>query len=231
MADDGERIEDMLTIGVAERPKHGATISGDSYVIRNGGPHALVAVIDGLGGGTAAAEAATLARTAIEEHAGQPLNNMMQAAHTACMGTRGAVVGLLKLDLHALRASYVAVGNIGIHVVSQHTIKPIPRNGIVGYRMPSLHEQHASYDGGDTFILFSDGISPRFSDAPLMQEDLAPQELAERIMAEFGKSIDDATVVVIKTSSATAADTPPPANAVSNTETGTAHERATSLLA
>lgn len=189
----------MLAVGIAERPKAGATISGDSYLIKNGGTNALIAVIDGLGGGTAAAEAALKAHTAIESHAEQPLNQIMQAAHHACMGTRGAVIGLLRLDLAQQRACYVGVGNIGIYVLSQHPIKPLSRNGIVGYRMPPLMEQQASYDTGDTFILFSDGISMRFVDAPLLHEGLEPQPLAERIMEQYGKTIDDVTVVVVKT--------------------------------
>ncbi len=196
----------MLDIGVAERPKVGARISGDSYVIKNGGSSALIAVIDGLGGGDAAAEAAQKAVTAIESHADRPLPMIMQAAHQACMGTRGAVVGILRLNLDTHQASYIGVGNIGIYVISQHSIKPLSRNGIVGYRMPSLIEHQATYDTGDTFILFSDGISLRFAEAPLMNEGLEPQPLAERILALFGKDIDDATIVVAKTARPERAD-------------------------
>ncbi len=188
-----------LEIGVAERPKSGQIVSGDSYLIRNGGSTALIAVIDGLGGGIAAAEAAKRAFDAIDTNQERPLQMIMNAAHQACMGTRGAVVGLLRLDFDASKASYVGVGNIGIYVVSQHTIKPLSKNGIVGYRMPSLMEHHAQYDQGDTFILYSDGISSRFVDAPLMHESLQPQQLADRIMDAFGKTIDDVTVVVVKT--------------------------------
>lgn len=189
----------MLDIGVAERPKAGATVSGDSYLVKTNGSTELVAVIDGLGGGTAAAEAAKKAYDAIEANIDRPLAMIMQAAHNACIGTRGAVVGLLRLDPEKHEATYVGVGNIGIYVVSKHVIKPLSRNGIVGYRMPSLMEHKATYDSGDTFILFSDGISMRFAEAPLMHEALAPQPLADRILESFGKSIDDATVVVAKT--------------------------------
>lgn len=189
----------MLDIGVAERPKAGATVSGDSYLVKSNGSTELVAVIDGLGGGTAAAEAAKKAYDAIAANADRPLSAIMQAAHHACQGTRGAVVGLLRLDLKNQEASYVGVGNIGIYVVSKHVIKPLSRNGIVGYRMPTLMEHRASYDGGDTFILFSDGVSLRFSEAPLMHETLTPQQLADRILESFGKTIDDVTVVVAKT--------------------------------
>jgi len=188
-----------LTVGVAERPKAGAIVSGDSYLVRNGGPTALIAVIDGLGGGEAAAQAAQKAYAAIDNNIDRPLSQIMQAAHQACMGTRGAVVGLLRLDLEAHQANYVGVGNIGIYVLSQQTIKPLSRNGIVGYRLPTLMEQRAAYDAGDTFILFSDGISMRFCEAPLIKEGLDPQTLADRIMESFGKTIDDVTVVVVKT--------------------------------
>lgn len=189
----------MLDIGVAERPKAGATVSGDSYLVKSNGSTELVAVIDGLGGGTAAAEAAKKAYDAIEANADRPLAAIMQAAHQACQGTRGAVVGLLRLDLQKHEATYMGVGNIGIYVVSKHVIKPLSRNGIVGYRMPTPMEHKATYDGGDTFILFSDGISPRFSEAPLMHESLTPQRLADRILESFGKTIDDVMVVVAKT--------------------------------
>lgn len=191
----------MLEIGVAERPKLGQAVSGDTYLIRNGGPAALIAVIDGLGGGEPAAEAAQKAHAAIHDNVDRPLSMIMNAAHKACMGTRGAVIGLLRLDLATHHASYVGVGNIGIYVVSRHTIKPLSRNGIVGYRMPTLMEQQATYDPGDTFILFSDGVSMRFVDAPLMQQGFAPQQLADHILESFGKTIDDVTVVVVKTAS------------------------------
>jgi negative regulator of sigma-B (phosphoserine phosphatase) len=189
----------MLDLGIAERPKIGATISGDSYFVKEHEGGALIAVIDGLGGGAAAAEAAKKAYDAIEGLVDRPLSMIMQAAHTACVGTRGAVVGLLRLDYAQHEACYVGVGNIGIHVISRHTIKPLSRNGIVGYRMPTLMEHKAQYDPGDTFILFSDGISARFCDSPLLHETLAPQALADRIFEAFGKDIDDVTIVVART--------------------------------
>lgn len=186
----------MLEIGVAERPKIGATVSGDCYVIADNDTSTLIAVIDGLGGGHAAALAAGNARAAIQETTQQPLRNMLQAAHQACMGTRGAVVGLLRLDHGQHQATYAGVGNIGVHVISRHAIKPISRQGIVGYRMPNVVEQQATYDAGDTFIIFSDGISTHMD---LSQLDLSPQQLADHLMATCSKDNDDATVVVVKT--------------------------------
>jgi phosphoserine phosphatase RsbX len=190
----------MLEIGVAARPKQGATISGDRYVICNGGPSALIAVIDGLGGGAAAATAAERAAGAIETHREHPLDRIMTAAHHACIGTRGAVIGLLRIDLESQDAAYVGVGNIGAYVVSHEPARPISRNGIVGYRLPHLREQRSAWRPGDTFILYSDGISQRLTAEPGWSAR-DPQAIADEILACFGKHNDDATVVVIRPTS------------------------------
>ncbi len=190
----------MLEVGAATRAKHGATISGDRYLIRNGGTTALLAVIDGLGGGAAAAEAANRAATAIDTAIDRPLSQIVQAAHQACLGTRGAVIGLLRLDLQARQATFVGVGNIGVYILGDQTTRPISRNGIVGYRLPALREHHAAYAAGDTFILYSDGISQRLSASPAWTA-LPPQALADAILQTFGKDSDDATVVVARPSS------------------------------
>lgn len=187
----------MLEFGAATRPKRGATVSGDRYFVHTGNGSALLAVIDGLGGGTAAAQAADRALAAIEAHHERPLEQIMQAAHQACLGTRGAVIGLLRLDLQQHSGCFVGVGNIGIQIVSQEAVRPISRNGIVGYRLPTLLAQPISYQPGDLFILFSDGISNRVALHP-GQHLLPAQALAEAIMAEFGKDSDDVTVVVAR---------------------------------
>ena len=79
------------------------------------------------------------------------------------MEARGAVIGLLRLDQQSHKASYVGVGNIGMQVYSRQMIKPISKNGILGFRLPTLLELHYVYDPGDIFVLYSDGVSSRFA--------------------------------------------------------------------
>jgi len=188
------------TWGAVCRAKQGQTVSGDLYLVHDQGDgQLLVAVVDGLGGGEEAARAARAAEVIINAHPDWPLQELIQRSHTALHSTRGAVIGLLRLDSNQARASYVGVGNIGIHVYSRQPIKPISKNGIIGFRLPTLLELHYTFDPGDTFVLFSDGVSARFGQENIVDLHLGPQQISELILQHYGKMIDDATVVTVKT--------------------------------
>ncbi|MCS6883118.1 MAG: SpoIIE family protein phosphatase [Oscillochloridaceae bacterium] len=185
--------------GASNRPKQGQEISGDAYVIEPFSPHGLaVSLIDGLGGGEGAAFAARSAAAVIRSAPAQDPAELIQRAHLALRGTRGVVMAVLSYNLQQRSVSFVGVGNIGVQVYSAVPIKPISKNGIVGYRLPSLLKLAYSYHPGDTFVLYTDGISSDFiqSTAPESAED--PQSLAESIVRRYAKDHDDASVVVVR---------------------------------
>lgn len=185
--------------GAACRPKEGQTVSGDIYVVEPFATHGFqVAVIDGLGGGTEAARAADGAATVIRARPHAEPSELIRQAHTALHNTRGAVIGLLTLDTQVLSATYIGVGNIGVQVYSSQSIKPISKNGILGYRLPQLLKLSYSYNFGDTFVLYSDGVSSRFSLDTQINHAQPPQVLADLILDRYGKMNDDATVVVVR---------------------------------
>jgi serine/threonine protein phosphatase PrpC len=185
--------------GAVVRAKQGQSVSGDVYIVEEIGNVVLSGVIDGLGGGEDAARAANLAVAAFKRHRGLPLQDLIKLAHADLHATRGAVVGLLRLDQASSQLSYIGVGNIGINVYSRRAIKPISKNGILGFRLPTLLELHYTYDQGDVFVLYSDGISSQFTHDLKIDLALPPQQIAERILAGYGKATDDATVLVVKT--------------------------------
>jgi negative regulator of sigma-B (phosphoserine phosphatase) len=192
----------MWAWGAVCRAKQNQSISGDIYVVQEHGEGlVLAAIVDGLGGGEEAARAARAAVQVINEHTDWPLQELMHRSHAALHSTRGAVIGLLRLDQKSYKASYVGVGNIGMQVYSRQMIKPISKNGILGFRLPTLLELHYIYDPGDIFVLYSDGVSSRFALDGQIDIRQPPQRIADQILAAYGKHIDDATVVVIKTAS------------------------------
>jgi phosphoserine phosphatase RsbX len=185
--------------GAAARPKMGQSISGDIYMYEPFEPDGLqVCVIDGLGGGAEAARAAEGAAAVVRANPGGDPAMLMQRSHQALHGTRGAVMALLTFNLKLRSVSYVGVGNIGAHAYSAAPIKPISKNGIIGYRMPHLLKLAYSYNFGDTFVLYSDGISSRFSLDTTIDPAQEPQSLADRILHVHGKDNDDATVIVVR---------------------------------
>lgn len=186
--------------GAYNRAKQGQSISGDAWLVAPlNGSGILAAVVDGLGGGEEAARAARLAETIFRERAERPLQELIRISHEALHTTRGAVVGLLRLDPIQSNASYIGVGNIGVYVYSRKPIKPISKNGILGYRLPTLLELTYTYDPGDLFVLYSDGVSSQFAQDLHLDIRQPPQALAEQIVQIYGKQSDDATVVVIQT--------------------------------
>lgn len=56
-----------------------------------------------------------------------------------------------------------------------------------------------TYDPGDLFVLYSDGVSSQFAQDLHLDIRQPPQALAEQIVQIYGKQSDDATVVVIQT--------------------------------
>jgi negative regulator of sigma-B (phosphoserine phosphatase) len=189
-----------ISWGAVCRAKQGQIVSGDVYLMSEYNDNSVLAtVIDGLGGGAEAERAARLAAEIIEQYPEYPLQELIRRSHAALHSTRGAVIGLLRLDLIGCSASYVGVGNIGLQVYSRQPIKPISKNGILGFRLPTLLELRYVYDPGDVFVLYSDGVSAHFAQDATIDLKGPPQLMAEHILTKYGKLIDDATVVVIKT--------------------------------
>lgn len=188
-----------MKFGIVHRPKPGHNISGDAYLIKEGEQATLVCLVDGLGSGKAAAEAAQVAIRCVEVSSTLPLNDIIAKCHQSLRGTRGAVMALLCVNFAESTITFVGVGNIGIHVRSTAPIKPISRNGIVGYRLPRLQEFTYPYTPGDLFVLHTDGISSRFTlNDGLWKEVQDVQILAEEIARNFGKDNDDITALVAR---------------------------------
>jgi phosphoserine phosphatase RsbX len=185
--------------GAVCRPKGGQVVSGDTYLVEPFGQGSLIAtIIDGLGGGEEARHAALAALAVVQAHPDHESSELLRRSHVALQGTRGAVMAILTLERATRHVTYVGVGNIGVHVYSREPIKPISKNGILGYRFPHLLKLSYTYNFGDTFVLYSDGVSSRFGLETRLNPALEPQSMAESILEQYGKLNDDATVVVVR---------------------------------
>jgi len=189
-----------MEFGIVHRPKSGRNISGDAYLIKEEEEATLICLVDGLGSGEGAAEAAQAAIRCVKVNSTLPLSDIMAKCHQALKGTRGAVVALMHISFAESTLTFVGVGNISIHVRSTALIKPISRNGIVGYRLPRLREFTYPYTPGDLFVLHTDGISNRFTldSAVWMKEAQDVQILADEIARNFGKKNDDVTILIAR---------------------------------
>jgi phosphoserine phosphatase RsbX len=188
-----------MDYGAVNRSKPGNEVSGDAYFVHRDQDSTLVSLIDGLGAGQAAHTAAECAKACLAQHTAMTLTEILERCHQALRGTRGAVMMVMRVSHAQGTVSFAGIGNIGVKVLSEAPIKPISRNGIVGYRMSSVREFSYPYTKGDVFILHSDGISMRFTvdESWVRDPSTDPQQVAQEIADNFGKD-DDMTVVVVR---------------------------------
>ena len=189
-----------LQWAVASAPFDGETESGDAAVVRDVAGATLVAAIDGLGHGPDAAVAARAVVATLEAAGPEPLARVMQRCHAAAAPTRGAAVTLASFDAERPRMSWLAVGNVaGVLVRSGGNGKResvVSRPGIVGASLPSLQASEVTLGEGDVLVLATDGLTTGFAGAVRPHEP--PQELADRLLAEWSRGGDDALVLVAR---------------------------------
>jgi serine/threonine protein phosphatase PrpC len=162
----------------------------------------LVGVVDGLGHGAEAATAARKAVAVLERSAGDSMLQVVHACHHALVGTRGVVMSLALFDSVDHSLTWLGVGNVeGVLLYADRAARPartslITPGGIVGSELPRLQAQVISVTPGDMLIFTSDGIKSGYADE--VPRDAAPQQLADQILARYGKGTDDALVLVAR---------------------------------
>lgn len=192
----------FLHWAVAERTLPGEPESGDISVVERVRDGAMVAVIDGLGHGTAAAQAAHAAASKVSECAGEPLAVIMEHCHKALKGTRGAVMTLAHINEHRDTLTWMGVGNVEGRLWSavpgETLVREAPplRGGVVGHHLPKLSSSTLPLARGDLMVLSTDGIRNDFHEEFRLGGKVA--QIADNIMVDHWGGIDDALVLVAR---------------------------------
>jgi hypothetical protein len=189
-----------LDRGVAGAPHAGEERSGDLAVFVPTAVGALTCLIDGLGHGPEAADAAELCAHVVRANADAGAQDLLQTCHEALVDTRGVVMTAAWFDLEASTLAWAGVGTVDARLV-----RPGPElredvalvfGGVLGYRMPKVRQATMSLDRGDLLVMITDGISPAIS--PALASGGAAQKMADRIFELHGKGTDDALVVTVR---------------------------------
>ena len=202
---DGEKVErlteSLVDWAAASRPMKGATESGDAFLVRELPSAAMIAVVDGLGHGAAAAMAARQALASLREGEEEPMA-MLERCHEALRSTRGVVLDLVRFDATRDLLTRLGVGTIqGILLHADRNADPRERmlfrqGGVVGRQLPPLRSEVLAVGPGDTLILATDGIHHDFTEGLTCAGPLQPK--VDRILARHWNGTDDALVVAVR---------------------------------
>ena len=190
----------IIDWGVAERVLPGQAESGDRHVVRHFPSGALVAVVDGLGHGEEAAQAAKLAVSTLERSTPGSLISLIRSCHQRLRGTRGAVMSMSFFDFADSTMTWLGVGNVEgmlLHRDSQIVPEQEPlmlRGGVLGDHLPGIFASIIPVHHGDLLIFATDGIRNGFANN--LNSNGNPQQIAESILDRHWRGTDDALVLV-----------------------------------
>ena len=187
-------------VGGVSVPAPGETACGDAWCTMPMPEGLKLMVVDGLGHGVLASEAAQAAVEAFRASATDPIDLVMDAVHGALRATRGAAVGLATIDTRRRLVTFAGIGNVAGTIIGDGPARStVSHGGIVGVGKVRVQTFTYPWPTDGLLVLASDGISTHWSlDAypGLRQRD--PALVAGVLYRDFVRGRDDATVVVAR---------------------------------
>jgi anti-sigma regulatory factor (Ser/Thr protein kinase) len=178
----------------------GERVCGDGWAFALEGERAAVLVVDGLGHGPDAAEAA---RVALEAFGHEPFaspRQQLERLHQALKRTRGAAVLVLHADAAAGTVRAAGAGNVIARLVSGVSDRAILcQHGTAGVAIRTPEEVTMPWPEHALLVACSDGIETRWKAevlAPVLGRD--PALAAALLVRDHLRGRDDATAAVLR---------------------------------
>ena len=193
-----EKIFDNYEVGAINNPLRGEMISGDGWCVHETENGIAVTIVDGLGHGPLANQAAIKALHVFAENYDANVVEVMEKVHEDLRGSRGAAVYLLSTQGNEI--NYVGVGNVSAVLTAPVKSKVLSsQNGTAGLHIGKIKALQEEWRIGDYFIFHSDGLSSRWSldNYPGIRDKHASL-ISAVLFRDFDRGTDDTTVVVVR---------------------------------
>ncbi|MDF5728984.1 MAG: SpoIIE family protein phosphatase [Rhizonema sp. PD38] len=191
---------DFLELGVVQLAKPGQEVCGDAWAVETQFERSLILVADGLGSGSAAAVASTEAVRILQTNALQSPKAILEIAHSALRGTRGAAVAIAEINPTQQTIRFAGIGNIaGVAIAETGNRSLVSYNGIIGHQVRKIEEFVYPWSARSQLIMYSDGLGTQWSlDRYPGLLSHHPALIAGVLYRDFKRSHDDVTVLVAK---------------------------------
>lgn len=180
-------------------PIAGELVSGDKWQVERRDQTINCLLVDGLGHGFEACEAAILAVKSFKENLHLSPSSILKIMHTSLRGSRGAVGAVAKIDLEKGLLHYSGLGNItGLVYSDRERRHLVSLNGTLGYEAPKTLDVTAPWVTGSVLVMHSDGISSKAGLDNLIILDQSAEIIAAWLYLYHTKKLDDSTILVVK---------------------------------
>lgn len=188
-----------MPVGLLNIPIRGEAVCGDSYFVQIEPSCSIYMVVDGLGHGAGAAEAADEAVATVSRFAKESASQIIVRTHDALKKTRGAAMSIAIVDHERLVMTYAGIGNVsGTLLNGQSSRSLVSQNGTLGAVLPRNPQEYTFPISRETVLLmFSDGLTTKTS--PIGYPGLQvrhPSLMAGVLFRDFSRHRDDATIMI-----------------------------------
>lgn len=157
-----------------------------------------ILIVDGLGHGDGAAEAADKATALFSGRPFGELETLGDDLHKSLSGTRGAAIALAQINHLHNRVDFVGIGNITARIYTRYASRGcVSVQGIVGERVSTIKKYTYEWEPGASLLMYSDGIKSAAALSNALNPKSAILESAE-IYRDFCRLVDDTTVLVAR---------------------------------
>lgn len=193
-------VKETVQVGGVSVPVRGESVNGDGWAFAANNGSRTVMVVDGLGHGYYAHDAAVAACESFAAARGS-CSEVLRTIHDAIRTTRGAAVAVASLDPASGLVRFAGVGNISATMIDPTARRSaVSMHGIAGHEMREVREFAYPWSRESTLIMHSDGLGTRWDlDAypALLIRD--PVLIAGILWKDHRRQNDDSTVVVART--------------------------------
>jgi anti-sigma regulatory factor (Ser/Thr protein kinase) len=191
---------DHFELGVVSQAMRGEIVCGDGWGTRPTPDRSFFMVVDGLGHGTFAAEAAREAERVLADSAANSVETILRDCHDALRKTRGAAAAIAAISKENGTLVFSGVGNISSTVLDGENRRGIAsHNGTLGHQIHKFQEFTVPWNPASVLIMHSDGLGTKWD---LKQyPGLAskhPSIIAAILYRDFERERDDVTVLAAK---------------------------------
>jgi anti-sigma regulatory factor (Ser/Thr protein kinase) len=192
-----------IEVGVVSIPIKGEEVCGDGWGARKTAESMLLMVVDGLGHGILASEAAREAERIFAISGNNSPTPILQDSHASLKKTRGAAMAVASLDFERRIVSFAGVGNVGASIVTPGASRGMAsHNGTVGHYLQRIQEFTFPWDAESILVMHSDGLKSGWD---LKQYpgiwSKHPGLIAGMLYRDFTRERDDVTVLIAKSRS------------------------------
>jgi hypothetical protein len=189
-----------LETGAISLPKSGEAVNGDAWLVQPSARGARILVVDGLGHGPIANDAAQAAVEAFRDAPGETVEAALETCHLALRSTRGAALAVTEVDVETAVVRFAGVGNIAGSIwngtTSHHTVS---HNGTAGHGTVRIREFSYPWPKGALLVLASDGLATRWTlETYPGLSTRHPSLVAAILYRDHSRQRDDVTVVVAR---------------------------------